>query len=286
MAERTLTGPFAFPLQENPLRERRVIFRRYGLNALIAVLLSMMFYHIFVVETDWVRMGGIREIISTAAEFWPNPAFFPIIIDPLFETLLMAFWGTVLATVFAMPVAYISARNTSPFYPVVYLFGRSIIVLSRSTHEFIFALIFVSALGLGPLPGILALGFRSIGFLAKTTSEVIENVDRDPIEAMEATGANPISVFMFGILPQIYPIVVGNVIFQLDINLRRAAILGMVGAGGIGIVFSEQMQAYEWNNAGTVVLGIALMVFMGEFISNRIRVRLISGVGGDSKGIE
>jgi len=185
-----------------------------------------------------------------------------------------------------MPVAYFSARNTSPFYPVVYLFGRSIIVLSRSTHEFIFALIFVSALGLGPLPGILALGFRSIGFLAKTTSEVIENVDRDPIEAMEATGANPISMFMFGILPQIYPIVVGNVIFQLDINLRRAAILGMVGAGGIGYVFSEQMQAYEWNNAGTVVLGIAVMVIMGEAISNRIRVRLISGVGGDSKGIE
>jgi phosphonate transport system permease protein len=286
MAEHAHSGPLAFPLQENPLRERRVIFRRYGRNALIAVLLSMMAYHIIVVETDWVRMGGIREIISTAAEFWPNLAFFPIIIDPLFETLLIAFWGTVLATMFAMPVAYISARNTSPFYPVVYLFGRSIIVLSRSTHEFIFALIFVSALGLGPLPGILALGFRSIGFLAKTTSEVIENVDRDPIEAMEATGANPISMFMFGILPQIYPIVVGNVIFQLDINLRRAAILGMVGAGGIGYVFSEQMQAYEWNNAGTVVLGIAVMVIMGEAISNRIRVRLISGVGGDSKGIE
>ncbi len=286
MAEHAHSGPLAFPLQENPLRERRVIFRRYARNALIAVLLSMMAYHIIVVETDWVRMGGIREIISTAAEFWPNLAFFPSIIDPLFETLLIAFWGTVLATVFAMPVAYISARNTSPFYPVVYLFGRSIIVLSRSTHEFIFALIFVSALGLGPLPGILALGFRSIGFLAKTTSEVIENVDHDPIEAMEATGANPISVFMFGILPQIYPIVVGNVIFQLDINLRRAAILGMVGAGGIGYVFSEQMQAYEWNNAGTVVLGIAVMVIMGEAISNRIRVRLISGVGGDSKGIE
>jgi len=76
------------------------------------------------------------------------------------------------------------------------------------------------------------------------------------------------------------------VIFQLDINLRRASILGMVGAGGIGYVFSEQMQAYEWNNAGTVVLGIALMVLTGEIISNRIRVRLISGVGGDSKGIE
>ena len=128
----------------------------------------------------------------------------------MFETLLIAFWGTALATLFAMPVAYICARNTSPLYPTTYLLGRSIIVLSRSTHEFIFALIFVSALGLGPLPGILALGFRSIGFIAKTTSELIENVDNDPIEAMEATGANKISVFMFGVLPQIYPIVVGG----------------------------------------------------------------------------
>ena len=286
MSERTLVGPFTFPLKENPLRERRVILRRYGGNFVSAVLLLLMAYHIFVVETDWVRMGGIREVISTAAEFWPNPAFFPVIIDPLLETLLIAFWGTVLATVLAMPVAYICARNTSPLYPTTYLLGRSIIVLSRSTHEFIFALIFVSALGLGPLPGILALGFRSIGFIAKTTSELIENVDKDPIEAMEATGANKISVFMFGVLPQIYPIVVGNVIFQLDINLRRAAILGMVGAGGIGYVFSEQMQAYEWNNAGTVVVGIAIMVIIGEAISNRIRVRMISGAGSDSKGIE
>ena len=103
---------------------------------------------------------------------------------------------------------------------------------------------------------------------------------------MEATGANPVSVFLFGIFPQIYPIVVGNVIFQLDINLRRAAILGMVGAGGIGYVFSEQMQAYEWNNAGTVVLGIALMVIVGEFISNRIRTRLIGGSDADQTGIE
>ena len=286
MSERTLVGPFTFPLKENPLRERGVILRRYGGNFVCAVLLLLMGYHIFVVETDWVRMGGIREVISTAAEFWPNPAFFPVIIDPLLETLLIAFWGTVLATVFAMPVAYICARNTTPLYPATYLLGRAIIVFSRSTHEFIFALIFVSALGLGPLPGILALGFRSIGFIAKTTSELIENVDNDPIEAMEATGANKISVFMFGVLPQIYPIVVGNVIFQLDINLRRAAILGMVGAGGIGYVFSEQMQAYEWNNAGTVVVGIAIMVIMGEAISNRVRVRLISGGSGDSKGIE
>lgn len=270
----------------NPLRERRVLTKRYCRYALAATLLSAMAYHIFVVETDWARMGGIGDILSTTAEFLPDLAFFPVIVAPLFETLLIAFWGTALASVIAMPVAYLAARNVTPYFPITYPLGRTIIVLSRSVHELIFALIFVSALGLGPLPGIIALGCRSIGFLAKTTSEAIENVDRRPIEAMEATGTNPVSVFLFGIFPQIYPIVVGNVIFQLDINLRRASILGMVGAGGIGYVFSEQMQAYNWNNAGTVVLGIALMVIVGEFISNRVRTRLISGVGGDRIGAE
>ncbi len=275
-----------YSLRENPLRERRVLTRRYCRNALVAALLSAMAYHIFVVETDWARMGGIGDILSTTAEFLPDLAFFPVIVAPLFETLLIAFWGTALASVIAMPVAYLAARNVTPYFPITYPLGRAIIVLSRSVHELIFALIFVSALGLGPLPGIIALGCRSIGFLAKTTSEAIENVDRRPIEAMEATGTNPVSVFLFGIFPQIYPIVVGNVIFQLDINLRRASILGMVGAGGIGYVFSEQMQAYNWNNAGTVVLGIALMVIVGEFVSNRVRTRLISGVGGDRIGAE
>ena len=286
MADVAQNERLTIPLRENPLRERWVLVRRYGRNALIAVLLSAMAYHIFVVETDWARMGGLGDVLSTTAEFTPDLAFFPVIIDPLFETLLIAFWGTTLATLIAMPVAYLAARNVSPLYPATYLAGRAIIVLSRSVHELIFALIFVSALGLGPLPGIIALGCRSVGFLAKTTSEAIENVDRNPIEAMEATGANPISVFLFGIFPQIYPVVVGNVIFQLDINLRRASILGMVGAGGIGYVFSEQMQAYNWNNAGTVVLGIALMVIVGEFVSNRIRTRLIGGVGTERLGAE
>ncbi len=270
------------PLEENPLREHRVVLRRYARNTVFGVLLAAMAYHIFFIETDWARIGGIKDVLRTTAEFLPNLAFVPAILDPLLETLLIAFWGTLLATVIAMPVAYLAARNVTPIYPLTYTIGRAIIVLSRSVHELIFALIFVSALGLGPLPGILALGVRSVGFLAKTTSEAIENVDRRPIEAMEATGANALAVFLFGNVPQIFPVVVGNVIFQLDINLRRASILGMVGAGGIGYVFAEQMQAYNWNNAGTVVLGIAAMVILGEFISNRIRTRLIGGAGAES----
>ena len=284
MTEAAQGDRLKLPLGENPLRERRVVVRRYVRNAIFAVLLALMGWHIFVASTDWTRIGGLANVLSTTAEFLPNLGFVPHVLKPLLETLLIAFWGTVIAASVAMPVAYLSARNVTPFYPATYLLGRAIIVLSRSVHELIFALIFVSALGLGPLPGIMALGVRSIGFLAKTTSEAIENVDRRPIEAMQATGANPLCVFLFGNLPQIFPVIVGNVIFQLDINLRRAAILGMVGAGGIGYVFAEQMQAYNWNNAGTVVLGIAVMVILGEFVSNRIRTRLIGGVDREGAG--
>ena len=260
---------------ENPLRPGRVILRRYAayLAATLAVL--AMAQQIIVAETDWARMGSAAELLREAAAFLPNLAFMPEVLFPLLETLLMALWGTAMAVALSIPIAYLAAKNISPFYPLAYGFGRGVIVLSRSTHEIIFALLFVSALGLGPLPGILALGCRSIGFMAKTTAEAIENVIPGPIEAIAATGAGPIKVFLFGVVPQVFPIWVGNVIFQLDINLRRASILGLVGAGGIGLMFAEKMQMLEYDKAGSVVLGITAMVIVGEYFSNRIRTRLI-----------
>ena len=127
------------------------------------------------------------------------------------------------------------------------------------------------------MPGILALASRSVGFMAKTTAEAIENANPGPIEAIEATGANRLKVFCFGVLPQIFPIFVGNVIFQLDINIRRASILGLVGGGGIGLMFAEVMQNLQYGRAGMIVVGITSMVIIGEFISNRVRDRLIRG---------
>ncbi len=121
------------------------------------------------------------------------------------------------------------------------------------------------------LPGMLALAVRSVGFLAKTTAEAIENVDVGPIEAIEATGARRFAVILFAVVPQVFPIFIGNVIFQFDINLRRAAILGMVGGGGIGLIFAEQIMSLAYDKAGTVVLGIVGMVLLGEYVSNRVR---------------
>ncbi|MBO6949444.1 MAG: phosphonate ABC transporter, permease protein PhnE [Rhodospirillales bacterium] len=259
----------------NPLRDPKKIARKYISIAIFAVIVLYIGKIIILDGTDWERLGSVEEVIKTVLFFVPDFAFFPETVVPLLETLLIAFWGTALAVILCLPIAYMAARNVTPFPWITYPLGRCLIVLSRSTHEIIFALIYISALGLGPLPGILALASRSLGFMAKTTSEAIENASPGPIEAMEALGANRFLVFFYGVMPQIFPIFVGNVIFQLDINIRRASILGLVGGGGIGLMFAQVMQNLQYDRAGTIVVGITSMVIIGEFISNRIRARLV-----------
>ena len=262
---------------DNPLRQPPVVARRYVVYSLVAVIVLGMSYHLLAIETDWARMGSLGEIADNVVGLLPNLAFIPKILVPLLETAVMAFWGTLLAVIMSVPVAYISATTTTPSMLLAFPLGKAIIVGSRSTHEIIFALIFVAALGLGPLPGIMALACRSIGFMSKTTAEAIENINRRPVEAIASTGAGKISCFLFGVVPQVLPTFLGNAIFQFDINIRRAAILGMVGAGGIGLYFSEQMKSYNYGNAGACVLAVVILVVVGEVISNRIRTKLISG---------
>lgn len=261
----------------NPLRDRGALFKRYVLYAVVVCATGAMTVHLMVFETDWGRMGSFADVFGVILSLAPNLSFMPKIVGPLLQTLLMAFWGTLLAVLLSIPVSYLAASNITPHIMLTYPLGRGLIVISRSTHEIIFALVYVAALGLGPLPGILALASRSVGFMAKTTAEAIENIDRRPIEAIEATGAGAIKRFLFGVVPQVLPIFIGNAIFQLDINIRRAAILGMVGAGGIGLYFAEQMKIYEYGNASACVLGVVLLVIVGEIVSNRVRTRLISG---------
>lgn len=272
MASRAATGTM-----DNPLRERSEILRRYAVYAVVGVLVAGMSIHLLVIGTDWSRMGSPGQIADTVISLVPSLAYVPKILGPLFETALMAFWGTLLAVVMSVPVAYLAATTTTPSMIVTFPIGRALIVLSRSTHEIIFALIFVSALGLGPLPGILALGCRSVGFMSKTTAEAIENVSRGPVEAIASTGAGGTARFLFAVVPQVFPVFLGNAIFQFDINIRRASILGMVGAGGIGLHFSEQMKAYNYGNAGACVLAVVALVIVGEIVSNRVRTKLIAG---------
>jgi phosphonate transport system permease protein len=147
--------------------------------------------------------------------------------------------------------------------------------ISRSIHEIVWALFFVAVLGLGALPGIFAIAVRSVGFIAKMSAEAIEDIELGPLDAIRATGANRFQVLLFAILPQVLPQVIGVILFEWEINIRRSAILGLVGAGGLGLVFFRQMNTYNYHGVTTVILAILGIIIIGEIVSHFTRKRMI-----------
>jgi phosphonate transport system permease protein len=241
-----------------------------------AAVLTWCFWDTIIVDTDWQRMGGALGIAGTIERFfWIDWSLAPQLIVPALETLMMATLGTLLGCVLSLPVAWFGAANVTPsryfFYPV----GRFLMVLSRSIHEIIWALLFVGAVGLGALPGILAVAMRSIGFISKITAEAIENIDPKPVEAIRAVGGNQFQVMYYGIVPQILPVIIGTIIFEWDINIRRSAIMGLVGAGGLGLVFFRQMAMFNYGGVTLVVLAVLALIAIGEVVSHYARKAVI-----------
>lgn len=252
-------------------RRRRRIFNWAIIAAAAAVLLWCIDSTI-IASTDWSRMGGVLGVFDSLQRFfWLDWPLLPHLILPAIETLMIATLGTLLGCVFSLPVAWLGALNVTPSRTIFYPIGRFLMVLSRSIHEIIWALLFVAAVGLGALPGILAVAMRSIGFISKITAEAIENIDDKPVEAIRAVGGNQFQVMYYGIVPQILPVILGTIIFEWDINIRRAAVMGLVGAGGLGLLFFRQMAMLNYGGVTMVILAILVLVALGEFVSHHAR---------------
>ena len=191
----------------------------------------------------------------------------PELVDPTIDTALMATLATFAGLLLAIPVAWLGAANISPLGRSSYVVGRFLMTVSRSVHEIVWGLIFVSAVGLGALAGILAMGVRSVGFISKIIAEAIEDVQPGPIEAIRAVGGNRFQVLWYGILPQIVPVVLGTMIFEWDINIRRSTIMGLVGAGGLGLVLFRQMAMLNYGGVATVILAVLCLIILGEIVS-------------------
>lgn len=255
------------------LQARRVTrMKRWAWLAIAVLVLAWSFNGTIVADTDWSRIGGSAGVVGAVKRFldldWRLAS---TLVDPAIETLMMATIGTLLGCVFSLPVAWFGAANVTPSRHLVYPIGRFLMVLSRSVHEIIWALIFVGAVGLGALPGILALAVRSVGFISKITAEAIENIDSRPVEAIRAAGGNDFQILYFAILPQILPVVLGTVIFEWDINIRRSAVMGLVGAGGLGLVFFRQMAQFNYGGVTMVVLAVLILIAVGEIVSRALR---------------
>ncbi len=227
-------------------------------------------------DTDWSRVGGRSGVLGSIARYLSlDFGLLPELIVPTLETFMMASVGTVLGCIFSLPVAWLGAANVTPSKAILYPLGRGLMILSRSVHEIVWALIFVSAVGLGALPGILAIAMRSVGFISKISAEAIENIDPNPVEAIRAVGGNQFQVLYYDILPQIYPVVLSTVIFEWDINIRRSAVMGLVGAGGLGLLFFRQMNSFNYGGVTMVILAILVLILIGEVISHYLRKAII-----------
>jgi len=205
----------------------------------------------------------------------PRWSYLPSLWRPLWDTMNIATLGTALAIVLAVPVAFMAARNTTPSVAVVRPLALFVIVASRSINALIWALLLVSIIGPGILAGILAIMLRSIGFIAKLLYEAIEEIDRAPVEAVTAAGAGRAQVVAYGIVPQVTPAFAGISVFRWDINIRESTVLGLVGAGGIGLQLQSSVNVLAWNQVTMIFIVIFATVLLSEWVSARVRHAII-----------
>ncbi|MES2951032.1 MAG: phosphonate ABC transporter, permease protein PhnE [Pseudomonadota bacterium] len=210
------------------------------------------------------------------SRMWPpDTAHYPTTVHAaLMETLHIASLGTLLCLVFALPLGLLVAPNLTR-NPVVNLFARILLVASRSVNSLVWALLFLAVFGPGPLAGTLAIAFRSVGFVGKLLGEAIEQAPRGPIEALEAAGAGWFSRIGYGYWPQVKPAFWSIVLLRWDINVRESAVLGLVGAGGIGMVLDTAMNLFQWDRVATVLLAVFAVVVVAEVVVTQVRKRVL-----------
>jgi len=220
---------------------------------------------------DSPRVAG--DIISRMMP--PKWSYIEVIWLPLWDTINIATLGTALAIVLAVPVAFLAARNTTPSATFVRPIALLIIVSSRSINSLIWALLLVSIVGPGIFAGVIAIGLRSIGFIAKLLYEAIEEIDESQVEAVIATGAARPQVLAYGIVPQVLPAFAGITVFRWDINIRESTVLGLVGAGGIGLQLQASLNVLAWPQVTLILIAIFAAVIVSEWVSAKVRHAII-----------
>ena len=244
---------------------------------LCLVALFVYCWQVMTANTIWMFIWDApRQAADIGGRmFPPRLSYLPELLIPLWDTLNMATLGTLLGVILAVPIAFLAARNTSPSVLILRPVALFIIVASRSINSLIWALLLVAILGPGLLAGIIAIGLRSIGFIGKLLYEAIEETDVRQIEAVTATGASPAQVLTYGIVPQILPAFWGITVFRWDINIRESAILGLVGAGGLGLKLQSSLNVLAWPQVTMILVVILATVVLSEWVSAKVRGAII-----------
>lgn len=221
----------------------------------------------------WEGIGKLGWLVTLMWPPSPGGALNELL-HSLAETVAMAFFGTLIAAVVALPLCFLGAGNVVTSTLIRFTVRRSYDGL-RGIDSLVWALIFVSAVGMGPFAGILALAIPDIGLLAKVFSEALESADRRQVEGVRAGGGSRLQAIRFGLIPQVAPLMLSQILYTFESNTRSATILGVVGAGGIGLALGDRIRLNNWDEAAFIVLLILVTVAVIDNLSRRIRLRLI-----------
>lgn len=241
-------------------------------SLVIGLILFCLWYADFFNLQRYIKgASGLFQIIIT--EGWP-PDFsrFPQWLKPLADTFAMSIAGTALCMVFSFILGFLASPNTTP-HPVVYAFSRLLLNFLRAIPELILGILFLAAVGLGILPGVLALGLHSVGMVGKFYAESIEHVEKAPIEAAKACGATRIQVLWHSILPQVLPQMADVSFYRWEYNFRASTVMGMIGAGGIGFQLVSSLNMMDYRQVTAILLIILACVTLVDFLSTQMRKR-------------
>lgn len=236
---------------------------------------------LLLVSIEAVDLGNISRLFTNSANMksfavdlmQPNFDDWELFVSKMWETVQIALWGTFLAIFLGVPMGLAAARNIAPVWVVQPI--RWIMNALRSIPDLVMGLLFVVAVGLGPLAGVLAITLNTAGVLAKLFSEAVESIDKGPVEGVRATGASKLHEIIWGVLPQVAPLWTSFALYRFESNSRSATVLGLIGAGGIGQVLFDRMNGFDFKAVSAVVIIVVIAVTLIDMLSQAMRKRLL-----------
>ncbi len=252
-------------------RQRVTAARMFFLILTIAILMAAYTQSEI---NPWKLIRNRANMGEYLSAYWP-PDFsdWRSYLEDTLITISMGIWGTLLAAIVGVPLALLASANVCPQWIVFPT--RRILDVMRSVNEIVFALIFVVAVGLGPFAGVLALAVHTAGTLGKLYSEAVEAIDPGPVEGIRATGASRLQEILYGILPQVMPLWISFTLYRFEANVRSASVLGIVGAGGIGVALYQSFGAFQYGKICTILIILVTATGILDFLSARIRSQLV-----------
>ena len=266
----TAADPALLKPPVQPLAQRLTNLLLFGALAIVLAS-SVQSVELRRVALVFTNSGNMSQLGSAFIN--PDFQYWRLYVEQMWLTVQIAMWGTTLAVIFAVPFGLLCAKNITPIW--IQQPMRRLMDIQRSIPDLVVGMLFIVAVGLGPFAGVMAITINTGAVLAKLFSEAVESIDRGPVEGVRATGAAPLQEIVWGVIPQVAPLWTSYALYRFESNSRSATVLGLIGAGGIGQVLFDSLNAFNYSQASAIVIVIVVAVSLIDLLSQAIRSRLL-----------